>query len=156
MASNEPLKREPLTPKEVPTHTGTARQGQPGSQHPAEWRGDLNPDRFAGQNHGPAASSPEKRLDSAYDLKDLHDRLRGFPDDMLKQIPVLSAGMRLQQGAVYLDLNDPQAREIRATGDMEAGPHNRYVPKAEVDHFTWNRLLNIRTPERLGEPGTAT
>ncbi len=130
--------------------------GQPGDQHPDEWRGDLNPDRMAGQNNGPVTSADEKELRTAHDIKDLHDRLSGFPDDMLKQIPVLRSGMRLQQGAVYVDLNDPNAPEIRATGDMETGPNNYYVPKAEVDHFTWNRLLDIRTPERVGDPGETT
>lgn len=126
---------------------------QPGEQHPDEWRGDLNPNRLAGQNVGPSSSEREKASRTAYDIKDLHDRLNGFPDDMLKQIPVLAAGTRLKQGAVYVDLNDPQAREVRALGDMEAGPQNYYVPKDEVDHFTWNRLLDIRTPERVGDPG---
>ena len=113
----------------------------------------MNPNRFSGQNHGPAASEAEKRLRTAYDIKDLHDRLNGFPDDMLMQIPVLEPGMRLQQGAVYVDLNDPDAPEIRATGDMQAKADNSFVPKSEVDHFTWNRLLDIRTPERVGDPG---
>jgi hypothetical protein len=126
---------------------------QPGEQHPDEWRGDMNPDRLAGQNVGPASAQHEKEARTAYDIKDLHDRLHGFPDDMLKQIPVLHPGTRLKQGSVYVDLNDPNATEIRATGDMEAGPENYYVPKSEVDHFTWNRLLDIRTPERVGDAG---
>jgi len=126
---------------------------QPGEQHPDEWRGDLNPDRLAGQNVGPASSVGEKESRTAYDVKDLHDRLRGFPDDMLKQIPILAVGSRLQQGATYVDLNDPAAREITGMGDMEVGPEHYYVPKSEVDHFTWNRLLDIRTPERVGDPG---
>jgi hypothetical protein len=134
-------------------NTQQPRVMQPGDQHPDEWRGDLNPKRFEGQNVGPASSQAEKSLRTAYDIKDLHDRLRGFPDDMLKQIPVLESGMRLQQGATYVDLNDPEARELHATGDMEARPENYYVPKDEVDYQIWNRLLDIRTPERIGEPG---
>jgi hypothetical protein len=130
-------------------HAG--RVMQPGEQHPDEWRGDLNPDGLAGQNVGPASSVQEKESRSAYDVKPLHERLRGFPDDMLKQIPVLETGTRLRQRAVYMDLNDPQAREITGIGDMEVGPENFYVSKGEVDHFTWNRLLDIRTPERVGE-----
>ena len=114
---------------------------------------ELNPDRLAGQNSGPSSSVEEKGSRTAYDVKDLHDRLRGFPDDMLKQIPILAVGSRLQQGATYVDLNDPAAREITGMGDMEVGPEHYYVPKSEVDHFTWNRLLDIRTPERVGDPG---
>jgi len=142
-----------IPPQSAQGNTRQARDAQPGDQHPDEWRGDMNPNRFSGQNHGPAASQAEKRLRTAYDVKDLHDRLNGFPDDMLKQITVLEPGMRLQQGAVYVDLNDPDAREIRAIGDMQAKADNYFVPKSEVDHFTWNRLLDIRTPERVGDPG---
>ena len=141
------------TPHSAQQNTQPGRVMQPGEQHPDEWRGDLNPNRLAGQNVGPASSEREKASRTAYDIKDLHDRLHGFPDDMLKQIPVLAVGTRLKQGSVYVDLNDPQAREIRALGDMEVGPENYYVPKDEVDHFTWNRLLDIRVPERVGDPG---
>jgi len=139
------------TPHFAEQNTQPGRIMQPGEQHPDEWRGDLNPNRLSGQNVGPAASVRDKASRTAYDVKDLHDRLHGFPDDMLKQIPVLPVGSRLKQGAVYVDLNDPQARELRATGDMEAGPQHYYVPKDEVDHFTWNRLLDIQVPERVGE-----
>jgi hypothetical protein len=141
------------TPHSAQQNTPPVRIMQPGEQHPDEWRGDLNPNRLAGQNVGPSSSEREKASRTAYDIKDLHDRLSGFPDDMLKQIPVLAVGTRLKQGAVYVDLNDPQAREVRALGDMESGPQNYYVPKDEVDHFTWNRLLDIRVPERVGDPG---
>lgn len=146
-------------PENAPRHPGasetSSHQVLPGDQHPDEWRGDLNPDRMKGQV-GVATAQEEKQLRTAYDIKDLHDRLNGFPDDILKQIPVLTPGMRLRQGTVYVDLNDPNAAELRATGDMEARPQNYYVPKSEVDHFTWNRLLDIRTPERVGDPGETT
>ena len=142
--------------KPAPAAQQNTQQGrvmQPGEQHPDEWRGDLNPDRLDGQNVGPASAVKEKGSRTAYDIKDLHDRLRGFPDDMLKQIPVLETGVRLKQGSTYVDLNDPAATEVVGMGDMEVGAENYYVPKSEVDHFTWNRLLDIRTPERVGEPG---
>jgi hypothetical protein len=86
---------------------------QPGEQHPDKWRDDLNPNALAGQNVGPASAEQEKLTRTAYDIKDLHDRLSGFPDDLLKQIPVLEPGTRLQQGATYVDLNDPAAPGLR-------------------------------------------
>jgi hypothetical protein len=60
-------------------------------------------------------------------------------------------GERLAQGAVYVDLNDPQLREITATGDMSAGEYQWYVPKREVDYQLWNRLIGITNPERHGD-----
>jgi hypothetical protein len=41
-------------------------------------------------------------------------------------------------------------------GNMEAGPEHSYVPKSEVDYQLWNRLLDIRTPERVGDPGSTS
>src|ERR671924_21367 len=60
------------------------------------------------------------------------------------------AGPRLEQGATYVDLQDEGLEEFSATGDMEAGPGNWYVPKSEVDYQLWNRLIGLEDPERLG------
>jgi hypothetical protein len=128
----------------------TERQMQPGEQHPEEWRRDLNPDSEAGQNRG----QPEAQFSgapTAYEVKDIHRQFHGFSDDELKRIPIVPPGTRLAQGAVYVDLQDQMLREITATGDMTAGPNNRYVPKKEVDYQLWNRLIGIDNPERLGE-----
>ena len=81
--------------------------------------------------------------------------LEGITDDGLKQIPVLWEGMRLEQGATYIDLRDPERREFTATADMFAGRDNWYVPKHGVDYELWNRLIGINNPERLYmTPGT--
>ena len=69
---------------------------------------------------------------------------------MVKQIPILPRGSRLEQGATYTDLRDPEPREFTATGDMQAGPGNWYVPKSAVDYQLWNRLIGVEDPERLG------
>jgi hypothetical protein len=124
---------------------------RPGEQHPEEWRQDLNPNAMAGQNVGLAGPHPEIDAATAYDLKAVHRMLEGLTDDELKQIPILPQGSRLEQGAVYLDLRDPAPRELKARGDMEAGPNNWYVPKNQVDYQLWNRLIGVREPERLGE-----
>lgn len=123
----------------------------PGDQHPEEWRRDLNPDPFAGQNRGIPGTEVEKDAPTAYDLKDIHQQFHGFTDDELKRVPVLAPGTRLEQGAVYVDLQDPELKEFKARGDMQAGPNNWYVPKSEVDYQLWNRLTGISEPERLGD-----
>ncbi|MGH2371368.1 MAG: hypothetical protein ACRDI2_24605, partial [Chloroflexota bacterium] len=126
---------------------------QPGEQHPQAWREDLNPNALAGQNVGAASSQDEKGARTAHDLKDLHRRFSGLADDDLKQVPVLAPGTRLEQGATYFDLNDAGRGEFTATGDMQAGPDNYYVPKSEVDYQLWNRLIGVDNPERIGEAG---
>ena len=122
---------------------------RPGQQHPSGWREELNPNRMAGQNLGMENPHPEQDSRTAYDLKDAHRMLEGITDIGLKQIPVLPEGARLEQGATYIDLRDPERREFKATGDMAAGRDNWYVPKDAVDYELWNRLIGINNPQRL-------
>lgn len=99
--------------------------------------------------------NPEKASRTAYDIKDVHRMLEGITDDGLKAIPVLWEGARLEQGATYIDLRDPQRREFKATGDMVATHEHWYVPKDAVDYELWNRLIGITNPERLYAPREA-
>jgi hypothetical protein len=126
--------------------------GRPGATHPEEYAGDLNPDFGAGMNVGNLGPHPEKAggVRTAYDLKAAHRRLQGLTDDELKQIPILPAGTRLEQGATYIDLKEHDPQEITARGDMKAQPSNWYVPKSEVDYQLWNCLIGVENPERLG------
>ena len=126
---------------------------RPGEQHPERWRDDLNPDAMAGQNLGAAGPHPEQDARTAYEVKHLHRRLRDLSDDDLKQIPVIPAGSRLEQGATYIDLAQDEPREFTAMGNMEAGARNCYVLKSAVDYQIWNRLIGVEDPERLGNAG---
>jgi hypothetical protein len=119
-------------------------------KHPEEYERDLNPDAMAGQNIGDAEAQPSKRGRTAYDVKEAHNRLQNLSDDELKQIRILPEGSRLEQGATYIDLKDPERREFTATGDMEAGPDNWYVAKKDVHYNLWNLLIGVDNPERLG------
>lgn len=129
----------------------TQRQSHAGEQHPEEWRRDLNPDPQAGQNRGGERHGASTDARTAYEHKDAHRRLGDFGDDELRAIPVVPAGERLQQGAVYIDLRSHDCREFKARGDMEAGPDNIYVAKSNVDYQLWNRLIGVDNPERTGD-----
>lgn len=120
-------------------------------QQADEWQQDLTPDPMAGQNYGLEGSHPEKDAPNASEIKDLHSVLQDYTNAELKQIPVLPQGSRLEQGAKYIDLKDPERKEFTAMGSMEAGSDNWYVPKTEVDYQLWNRLTGVQNPERLGE-----
>jgi hypothetical protein len=137
--------------------SASTRPPQTGPEHPAEWEPDLNPERAAGQNVGEAASEREQALPTAYDVKPAHRAFREqFQDEDLKQIPIVLEGQRLQQGATYVDLTDPERREFRATGDLAAGPSHWYVPKDRVPYPIWNRLIGVSDPERLDEDSGGT
>ena len=129
----------------------TDRQTRAGDQHPEEWRRDLNPDPGAGLNRGGAPLGADDQTRSAHEHKNLHRSIEGFSDDELRRIPIVPAGERLRQGAVYIDLRSHDRQEIRARGDMEAGPDNLYVPKDEVDYQLWNKLTGVDNPERTGD-----
>ena len=116
-----------------------------------EFEHDLNPNPMAGQNSGMEGSHPEKDAPTARDIKEIHNQFPDLTNDELQQLPVLPEGSRLEQGAVYLDLRTLSRGEIKARGDMEAGPHNWYVPKSEVDYQLWNRLIGVTNPERTGQ-----
>jgi hypothetical protein len=105
-----------------------------------------------GINFGTTGPHPERDSPpTAYDVKDLHRRLKDFPDDVLKQISILPPGSRLEEGGVYIDLHAPEPREFRASGVVVAGPDNWYVPKELVHYELWNKLIGVTDPYRTGE-----
>jgi len=127
----------------------TQKVYDPTDKHPPEYQNDLNPNAAAGINFGLVGPHPEKDAHrTAYDVKEAHRRLNDFTDDLLKQIPILPAGSRLEQNATYMDLTDRQ--EFTATSDMEARPEQFLVPKSEVDYQLWNRLRGVTDPARTG------
>jgi hypothetical protein len=75
---------------------------------------------------------------TAADDKGLHGRLQGLSSDDLSRLPVLDSGTTLEQGSVYLDLDDLGRGPFKAIGGQEAGP--RVVAKKDVDYELWNRL----------------
>ncbi|MBV8694039.1 MAG: hypothetical protein JO183_00940 [Ktedonobacteraceae bacterium] len=115
---------------------------------------DLNPDNLAGENHGP--SSLEGYEVSAYDVKELHNRLGDLTDDELKGIMIVPVGSRLEQGAKYIDLQHLEQGEFTATADIVSDEEHYYVPKKETDYVTWNRLNQVATPARLDEAETTS
>jgi len=124
---------------------------QPDAQPQDDFDRDLHPAAQAGINVAGVGPDYEDTARTAYDVKAAHRNLQGLADDELKSISVLPHGARLRQGAIYIDLRDPDCRELKATGEMTAGADNLYVPKDEVDYQLWNRLIGVQTPERRGE-----
>ena len=109
-------------------------------KHPREWEEDLNPSHMAGQNIGPRG---ERTTDSftAYEIKGMHRVLAGYTDDELKQIPVLTEGTRLQQGATYIDLAEHPPTEFKVNGGVTIGREQLIVPKDRVPYPLWNKLI---------------
>ena len=113
-------------------------------ERPDEYESDLHAADRAGQHAG--VTDTEKL--SAHDLKEIHDLLPDFADDELRRITIVAPGQRLEQGAVYVDLRDPERREFKAMGGTTAEPNNLYVAKSGMDYPLWNRLIGVDNPDR--------
>lgn len=127
------------------------RTPAPGSQHPEEWRGDLNPNAAAGQNNAAETSEVAAAGRTAADDKELHGRLPGLTNGELQQLVLVPAGHRLEQGATYFDLAQPARGVFTATGAMLAEEYQRLVPKSSVDYVLWNKITGVTNPNRLDE-----
>src|SRR4051794_29781366 len=108
----------------------TQRGYDPSDKHPPEALRDLNPEPAAGINYGSVGPHPERdNPRMAYDVKEAHRLLKDFTDDVLKHIPILPAGARLEQDATYLDLADPDRKEFKGTSGMHVEENTLLVPK---------------------------
>jgi len=101
-----------------------------------DYSADLAPSTPA---DGPSGHVDESR--PAADDKLLHERLDELRGDELARLSVLETGVRLEQGGIYVDLDDRQRQPFKAVGGQEAGPEHRYVAKRDTDHELWNRLV---------------
>ena len=84
---------------------------------------------------------------SAASDKDLVDTLPELNRDELAQLPVLVPGTPLEQGSVYLDLNNRAQGPFKAIGGQEAGAKDRFIAKKMTDYQLWNRLTGDDTAE---------
>ena len=73
--------------------------------------------------------------------KALHGTLAMLSGEELNRLAVLAEGAALDQGAVYLDLNDMGRGPYKALGGTEVGRGDRIVAKRDVDFELWNRLV---------------
>jgi hypothetical protein len=84
-------------------------------------------------------------------VKALHATLADLTDDELKQLPIVTIGSRLEQGAKYIDLQHMEQGEFVATAGIIAEEDHYFVPKKAADYVLWNRLNQVTIPARLDE-----
>ncbi|MES2463662.1 MAG: hypothetical protein V4671_24085 [Armatimonadota bacterium] len=97
---------------------------------------DLHGEDRAGQHAGVGNT----RNYTAYDVKELHEKMPDFDNGELKRIPVLAHGERLEQGGVYLDLSEMETGAFTAQGSRVAEDPHLYVAKVQCDYELWNKL----------------
>jgi len=116
----------------------------------ADFDRDLDAHDRTGEDHG-ENQTLLAGADSADDIKSMHTILADLTDDELKNITILPAGTRLEQGAKYIDLRNLEQGEFVARSNMVADELNAFVPKKETDYLLWNRLNQVANPARLDE-----
>ena len=96
----------------------------------------LAPDTSTAEPRGHVEESTPADAD-----KRLHQTLDMLSGEELNRLAVLEEGVALDQGAVYLDLNDLGRGPFKALGGTQAGRGDRIVAKRDVDYELWNRLV---------------
>jgi hypothetical protein len=89
----------------------------------------------------------------AVDDKGVRQELPGFDRDDLKQLSILTVGTPLDQGGVYVDLDDLGRGPFKAMGSQSAGPDNRFVAKRDTDYELWDRLVGQGRTAQVERPG---
>lgn len=74
------------------------------------------------------------------DDKDLVNALPELDQDDLAQLSILVAGTPLEQGSVYLDLNDRKRGPFKAIGGQEVSGSERIIAKKTTGYELWNRV----------------
>lgn len=121
-----------------------ATRSTPQRQGPDEFGDDLVSEQSrAARDH----SSP------ASDDKQLRTEMPNLDADDLKRLSILTPGTRLDQGSVYVDLNDLERGPFKAMGEPHAGEDTRYVAKRDTDYEMWGRLLGRGRSAVIERPG---
>ena len=83
---------------------------------------------------------PASSRRTAADVVGEHRVLRELPAGLLRDIPLLEQGLRLERRGEYLDLHDPARADFRAEGTEVVKPGQHIVARAAVADEVWREL----------------
>lgn len=112
-----------------------------------EFAADIAPSTASQGPHSDIAETTPASQD-----KVLHERLPDLTNDELARIPVIEPGVALEQGGVYLDLNDRQTGPFKALASQTADRRHRYVAKKDVAYELWNQLTRENDEVTIERP----
>jgi len=90
---------------------------------------------------------------SGSDDKDLVNALPELNQGDVAQLSVLVAGTPLEQGSVYLDLNDRRRGPFKAIGGQEVSGGERIIAKKTTSYELWNRVTGDDDTAEIERPG---
>jgi hypothetical protein len=91
----------------------------------------------------------------AIDDKAMHRQFQELSADELKRLSLLDPGVDLEQGGVYLDLDNRDAGPFKAIGGQSVAQGQRIVSKRDTDYELWNELAGRDDTPRIERPDTS-
>ncbi len=110
-------------------------------------RGDEFDADLGGAQPVPGPRSHEDESIAASDDPELRRSFQSLDADESGRLSYVQEGTELEQGAVYVDLDDLERGPFKAIGGRRAESGDRYVAKRDTDYELWNRLVGDREPE---------
>lgn len=86
------------------------------------------------------------------DDKGLVNKLPELKQDDLAQLSILVAGTPLEQGSVYLDLNDRKRGPFKAIGGQEVTNGDLIIAKKTTGYELWNRVTGEDDTAEIERP----
>ena len=80
--------------------------------------------------------------------------LPNLTDDQLGRLSILDPGTPLEQGAVYLNLDDLESGPFKAIGGQEVGAQDRIIAKKMTDYELWNEIAGRDDEPDIVRPET--
>jgi hypothetical protein len=89
---------------------------------------------------GEETERPPSRQRTALEFQREHRVLHDLSPDLLREMPLLDQGTRLERRREYLDLHDPARADFRAEGFETVKPGQRIVARSDVSDVAWAEL----------------
>jgi hypothetical protein len=84
--------------------------------------------------------------------KEMHRQFQELSAAELDRLSLLDPGVDLEQGGVYLDLDERQSGPFKAIGGQTVGKDQRIVAKRDTDYELWNELAGRDDDPRIERP----
>jgi hypothetical protein len=98
------------------------------------------PDEFSADlGHAPDGDDPDRRRPPHHheDLPGLRSLDRAERD----RVSIVLEGIRLDEGGIYFDLADPNARPFKALAGQVARPEQRLIRKKDTEPDLWRKIV---------------
>lgn len=104
---------------------------RPANEDFAEDLGEQTPQRVHQQHLDADAGNTDKHVG---------ELLPNLTDDQLSRLSILDPGTPLEQGSVYLNLDQREKGPFKAIGGQEVGANEKIIAKNMTDYDLWNEI----------------